>query len=83
MSIEIECPVFVSDGGRRFHVYAYPCEEFPTQLDFIRVTFGGAEVFNGPPKSASTDFEKQVVAHAQDSIKNLVWENDSVIDEND
>jgi len=80
MTVEVDCGIIRGTKERRFRVYAGVCDEFPTQLDVVTVTYGGAVVFTGKPGDAKTPFEQQAVAHAQACVSEFQW-NDEVVED--
>ena len=76
MSIEIEVGTIEHDDPqRRFSVFAYVCEEFREQVEFVIVRFGCISVFEGKPSDARTPFQQEVVAFAQSKVTELIWDD--------
>ena len=80
MTVEVDCGIIRGTKDRRFRVYAGVCDEFPTQLDNVTVTYGGAVVFTGKPGDAKTPFQQKAVAHAQECANQCKWDGEVIED---
>lgn len=73
MSVELDFGTFTYQGVS-YQLYAYVNDEFPTEIDFIRVTFGHCELFEIRPSKANCKMQKYAVAIAQGRLEEVRWD---------
>ena len=79
MSIETD-GVQIQYQQRTYTIFPSVCEEFPDQLDFVRIVFGGLDVCTITPRHATSELEVLAVNRARAAISQLQWDTGDVLD---